>query len=294
MTIETLFKNLKKAVAYQERENSSFYEELGMRIKGYFLNHTYHSCSSTELTCYAEMTMLKSYLACIIKPNKESFTGLADAFLYDFMAFSVIPKDKEEKARLHIISIDMCHCMLGILTCLSPQDAKIAFECFLNVINYEVEMDKKVHYKNTLFPEVFILYDLLTDNNSSALLNKYIGDTPMHSVYKNFLQLIDSDNEDSINLAIDEMVDYHLMQCRNDTFQREFYSRIWRFIPVEIWAFLRLRVIRGKTISFVKNKMIKKSLPFLMQEKYELSPTAQSLKEVIYKNYVSNKVEETA
>jgi len=40
--------------------------------------------------------------------------------------------------------------------------------------------------------------------------------------------------------------------------------------------------------------MIKKSLPFLMQEKYELSPTAQSLKEVIYKNYVSNKVEETA
>mgnify|MGYP006946293321 CR=1 FL=1 len=38
MTIETLFKNLKKAVAYQERENSSFYEELGKRIKGYFLN----------------------------------------------------------------------------------------------------------------------------------------------------------------------------------------------------------------------------------------------------------------
>lgn len=180
------------------------------------------------------------------------------------------------------------------LTCLSPQDAKIAFECFLNVIDYEIEMDKKVHYKNTLFPEVFILYDLLTDNNSSALLNKYIGDTPMHSVYKNFLQLIDSDDEDSINLAIDEMVDYHLMQCRNDTFQREFYSRIWRFIPVEIWAFLRLRVIRGKTISFVKNKMIKKSLPYLMQKKYELSQTAQSLKEVIYKNYVSNKVEETA
>ena len=32
----------------------------------------------------------------------------------------------------------------------------------------------------------------------------------MHSVYKNFLQLIDSDDEDSINIAIDEMVDYHL------------------------------------------------------------------------------------
>lgn len=188
----------------------------------------------------------------------------------------------------------MCHYMLGILTCLSPQDAKIAFESFLDVIDYEIEKGKKVHYRNTLLPEVFILYDLFTDNNSSALLNKYIGDTPMHSVYKNFLQLIDSDDENSINLAIDEMVDYHLMQCRNDTFEREFYSRIWRFIPVEIWAFLRLRVIRGKTISFVKNKMIKKSLPFLMQEKYELSQTAQSLKEVIYKNYVSNKVEETA
>ena len=116
----------------------------------------------------------------------------------------------------------------------------------------------------------------------------------MPSVYKNFLQLIDSDDEDSINLAVDEMVDYHLMQCRNDTFRREFYSLIWRFMPVEIWAFLRLRIIRGKTISFVKNKMIKKSLPFLMQEKYELSQTAQSLKEVIYKNYVSNKVEPTA
>ena len=294
MTIETLFKNLKKAVAYQERENSSFYEELGLRIKGYFLNQTYHSCYSTELICYAEMTMLKSYLACITKPRKESFISLADAFLYDFMAFSVIPKDKEEKARLGITSIDMCHYMLGILTCLSPQDAKIAFESFLDVIDYEIEKGKKVHYRNTLLPEVFILYDLLTDNNSSALLNKYIGDTPMHSVYKNFLQLIDSDDENSINLAIDEMVDYHLMQCRNDTFQREFYSRIWRFIPIEIWAFLRLRVIRGKTISFVKNKMIKKSLPFLMQEKYELSQTAQSLKEVIYKNYVSNKVEPTA
>lgn len=290
MTIETLFKNLKKAVTNHEEDNSS-YEELEMRIKGYFLNHTYHSCYSIELICYADMTMLKSYLACITKPNKESFTGLADAFLYYFMAFSVIPKDKGEKARLNIISIDMCHCMLGILTCLSPQDAKIAFESFLDVIDYEFEEGKKVHYRNTLFPEVFVLYDLLTDSDSSALLNKYIGDTPMHSVYKNFLQLIDSDDEDFINCAIDEMVDYHLMQCRNDTFQREFYSLIWRFIPVEIWAFLRLRVIRGKTISFVKNKMIKKSLPFLMQEKYELSQTAQSLKEVIYKNYVSNKVE---
>ncbi|EKU91462.1 hypothetical protein [Bacteroides oleiciplenus] len=293
MTIETLFKNLKKAVAYQERENNSFYEELGMRIKGYFLNQTYHSCSSIELTYYAEMTMLKSYLACITKPSKESFTGLADAFLYDFIAFSVIPKDKEDKARLLFTSLDMCHRILGILTCLSPQDAKIAFECFLNVIEDEIEMGNGVRYKNTLFPEVFILYDLLTDNNSSALLNKYIGDTPMHSVYKNFLQLIDSDDEDSIDLAIDEMVDYHLMQCRNDTYQREFYSRAWRFIPVEIWAFLRLRVIRGKTISFVKNRMIKKSIPFLMQEKYELSQTAQSLKKVIYKNYISNKVEPT-
>lgn len=91
MTIETLFKNLKKAVAYQERENSSFYEELGKRIKGYFLNQTYHSCYSTELICYAEMTMIKSYLTCITKPSKESFISLADAFLYDFMAFSVIP-----------------------------------------------------------------------------------------------------------------------------------------------------------------------------------------------------------
>ncbi len=180
MTIETLFKNLKKAVAYQERENSSFYEELGMRIKGYFLNQTYPFCFSTELTCYAEMTMLKSYLARIIKPNKENFTGFADAFLYDFMAFSIIPKDKEGKARVHLISLDMCPCMLGIFTCLSPQDHKTASECFLNLINYEIEMDKKVHYKNTLFPEVFMLYDLLTDNNSSALLNKYIGDTPMH------------------------------------------------------------------------------------------------------------------
>lgn len=294
MTIETLFKNLKKTVAYQERENSSYYEELEMKIKGYFLNHTYHSCFSIEISSYAEMKMLKNYLGCITKPNKESFTGLADAFSYYFMAFSVIPKDKGEKARLNITSLNMCHCMLGILTCLSPQDIKIAFECFLDVINYEIGRGKKVLYKNTLFPEVFILYDLLTDNNSSALLNKYIGDTPMPSVYKNFLQLIDSDDEDSINLAVDEMVDYHLMQCRNDTFRREFYSLIWRFMPVEIWAFLRLRIIRGKTISFVKNKMIKKSLPFLMQEKYELSQTAQSLKEVIYKNYVSNKVEPTA
>lgn len=32
MTIETLFKNLKKTVSYQEHENSYFYEELGKKI----------------------------------------------------------------------------------------------------------------------------------------------------------------------------------------------------------------------------------------------------------------------
>ena len=62
-----------------------------------------------------------------------------------------------------ITSIDMCHYMLGILTCLSPQDAKIAFESFLDVIDYEIEKGKKVHYRNTLFPKYlyYMIYSLI-------------------------------------------------------------------------------------------------------------------------------------
>lgn len=294
MTIETLFKNLKKSASYQEHENSYFYEELGKKIEDYFLNQSYHSCTSIDLINYGDMTMLKSYNELTTELNEESFTGLADAFLYNFAALAIMPKNKEDKKQLLFTSVNMCHRMLGIFTCLSPQEAKIAIEHFLNVIDSDIQEYNMILYKNTLFSEVFILYDLLTDNNSSALLNKYIGDTPIHPTYKNFLSLIYSDDEDAINRSIDEMVEYHLMQCRNDSYQREFYSRIWRFIPVEIWAFLRLRVIKGKGIHFVKNRMIKKSLPFLMKEKYELSQTVESLKEVVYKNYISNKVELTA
>ncbi len=35
MTIETLFKNLKKTVAYQERENSSYNENKRLLLKSY-------------------------------------------------------------------------------------------------------------------------------------------------------------------------------------------------------------------------------------------------------------------
>jgi len=294
MTIETLFKNLKKTVSYQEHENSYFYEELGKKIEGCFSNQSYHSGTSIDLIYYGDMTMLKSYYELTKGLNEESFIGLADAFLYNFAALAIIPKNKEDRKQLLLTSVDMCHRMLGIFTCLSSQEAKIAFKHFLNVIDSDIQEYNMILYKNTLFSEVFILYDLLTGSNSSVLLNKYIGDTPIHPTYKNFLSLIYSNDEDAINRSIDEMVEYHLMQCRNDSYQREFYNRIWRFIPVEIWAFLRLRVIKGKGIHFVQNRMIKESLPFLMKEKYELSQPAQNFKEIVYKNYVSNEVEPTA
>ena len=53
MTIETLFKNLKKTVAYQEREDSSFYEDLGMRIKRLLLksNISFLLFNRVDLLC---------------------------------------------------------------------------------------------------------------------------------------------------------------------------------------------------------------------------------------------------
>lgn len=214
--------------------------------------------------------------------SAEKFKDLINAYYIEALAvFSAHEKNKELQARL---DTNISSLGLFALTFLSQDDQErirsYLHGFLLNRIKSAEEKShppiKRCYGAHSVLPLYILLSEKINSINCSfdflgELIDKDLKPLSQ-KVEENFNEIYSlafneflSDDRDKVTEVFRDLGDYHLERCRKDA--KEFYdfdSIEWQFMPSEMLALLRIRVMHDKSIDFISHPVIDHFMPLMI------------------------------
>lgn len=236
----------------------------------------FYTTPQIDMTNYHEWRIFSTlnfgihYYSFWYDPNNNDFEKVIDSFAMSFIAQIMYLND--DKQRFTQVLTDAVPLFLATLTFADRKEIDLMFNAVINLVHDNIIRNNVINHKDKTLQEAFLLYDLYTDNKNHKVWEKYI-DSPLDENYKQWLNVILSNNENDVNSILLEMMKYHKKTAHIESFTKnEFYPIEWRVFPIEIIILIRFRYLYGKSIDFITHEVLSKFIPFLKRKEYLLTP----------------------
>ncbi|MEN7551946.1 hypothetical protein AAG747_28790 [Rapidithrix thailandica] len=213
--------------------------------------------------------------------NKKKYEYLLNGYQYSIL-YQILHLKKDTFAS-GVLGTDLSLIFMLALTYF-PEEADLIGEQLVKFLRYNEEVKKNHHSEMTgdfgLSSTVYL----------SSFLAGYYGKKELggqiqsfckkdiETCYKNVVDNLFSMDEAIVNTWVDEMVDFHIRNSKNDL-TLPFNHEEWQYFPIEIISLLELRLRKGFEISFIENSFLKEFLPHLgISVPIELDEFTQKLK----------------
>lgn len=241
----------------------------------------FYTTPQIDMTNYHEWRIFSTlnfgihYYSFWYDPNNNDFEKVIDSFAMSFIAQIMYLNDN--KQRFTQVLTDAVPLFLATLTFADRKEIDLMFNAVINLVRDNIIRNNVINHKDKTLQEAFLLYDLYTDNKNHNVWEKYI-DSPLSENYKQWQNVILSNNENDVNSILLEMMKYHKKTAHIESFTKnEFYPIEWRVFPIEIIILIRFRYLYGKSIDFITHEVLSKFIPFLKRKEYLLTPVIKNL-----------------
>ncbi len=126
--------------------------------------------------------------------------------------------------------------------------------------SWKTKLDRLFGFSNICPLASFIARDKGHDTIADKL-DEY-KTNPLHDYYAYAINNIYSNDKEIVLKLINDMVDFHLRNSKNDL-TMPFNHEEWRYFPIEIISLLRLRKEKGLEVSFISNPLIDKFMSLM-------------------------------
>ncbi|MEN7551951.1 hypothetical protein AAG747_28815 [Rapidithrix thailandica] len=216
--------------------------------------------------------------------NQIEYSQLLSGFSYNIY-YQVLCLQKNTFAS-GVLETDLSLILMLSLTYF-PEEADLIGKQFLKVLENHKEKEEENNYYNGRVKEMFGYSDIIW---LSSIVSKCYGKEDMsgkisnycsenaNPIYEKAVSNLFSMDEAIVNTWVDEMVDFHIRNSKNDL-TLPFNHEEWQYFPIEIISLLELRLRKGFEISFIENSFLKEFLPHLgISVPIELDEFTQKLK----------------
>jgi hypothetical protein len=280
MRLDYLIKN--ELNQYKKDDDDPYLKEKEDKIREYISSHG--DIDYLDLEQWSRYKLLRAYHQFWYSPNEEDFQEVLNGlfFMYSSCWLALL---NGEIGKSYISSIGKSSLFLGVLTFFPQKEIKNMYHFLTLVLDKDLSRNYDIKYQSTILQEAFILFNQNVSRHSS-IFDKYVEE-PLHPTYERFLVDLYTDDNELFNSNVEQMCDFHLQRSDISSHSNEFFLPEWQLIPTEIFAGLRSRYLKGKSIEKVSNELVVKFIPYLSKEKFLLTGLAQQLSDALSSKIIS-------